>query len=369
MKFQIDANILNDALSVVSHALSARSTMPALEGILIDADDSGLTFTCTDGVITITMTAEARVDERGSAVMPGRLFMDVARRFPAGDVSVNIGVNHIATIRCGGSRTTLSVRAADQFPRLVDIPEKQAITLPQPMIRDMINRTSFAVSADESRKILTGCLFEIKDGEARMVALDGYRLALASVRVDDSNANISAVIPGRMLNELGKILPGGDEDMARIIFSDNQIMVTFGNVNVYTTLLEGEFIDYRRTIPASAATVVRVLNRSQMSLCVDRASLMAREGKNNLIRLHITPGLLTITSNAEMGDIYEEVEIETEGPELDIAFNVRYVSDILKVIDDDEFTMSFNTAVSPCVFRPADDEGRLYLVLPVRMHS
>ena len=369
MKFTVDANLLNEALGVVTHALSARSTMPALEGILIDAANDRLTLTCTDGMMTITMTVQADVAEDGGVVMPGRLFMDVSRRFPGGQVSVTIGVNHVATIRCGGSRTTLSVKAADQFPRLGEVEEKKSVTLPQPIIRDMILRTAFAVSTDEARKILTGCLFELRDGEARMVALDGFRLAVASARVDDIDSQISAVIPGRLLSELGKILSGGDEDTAKITFSDSQILISFGDVRLYATLLEGEYIDYRRIIPASAGTVVRVLDREQMSLCVDRASLMAREGKSNLIKLHIAPDMLTITSNAEMGDIYEEVQTDTQGSELDIAFNVKYVSDVLKVIDDDEFIMKFNTAVSPCVISPVDEKGYIYMVLPVRVNA
>ena len=369
MKFKVDTSELNEALSVVSHALSARSTLPILEGILIESGEKGLNMTCTDGAMTITTTIPAEIGEEGSAVMPGRLFMEVARKQTAGELSVSIGVNSIATIRCGGSRTTLSVKASNQFPRLPQIEADQRVTLPQALLRDMITKTSFAVSTEEARKILTGCLLEIENGEARLVALDGYRMAVVMAPIEDSALSLRAVIPGKLLQEAAKIISGNDKDEVQLTFSKTQLLIEFSGIRVFSTLLEGEFISYRNIIPAETKYVARVIDRGQMSLCVERASLMAREGKTNLIKLHISPDMMIITSNAEMGDVYEEVPIEAQGGELDIAFNVRYISDVLRAIDDETFVMKFNSPVSPCIITSESGAGYTYMVLPVRVNA
>ena len=369
MKFSISTAELNEALSVATHALSSRSTMPVLEGIFIRADESGLNIVCSDGNMSIDVRVTARVTEEGGVILPGRLFMEVMRKLPNDEATVSVGVNHVSVIRCGGSRTTLAGRDAGQFPALPRIDGKKSVTLPQPLLKKMIQKTSFSISTDETRKILTGALFELQNGEIRMVALDSFRLALMTAPLEGQES-FSVVIPGRLLQEMVKILSDDDKAFLTMTFDASQMMVRMDDVCIYSTLLEGEFIQYRRIIPADTATKVTVLSREEMELCVDRASLLAREGKSNLIKLHIAEDMLTITSNAEMGDVYEEVGIEKEGADLDIAFNVRYIQDVIRVIDDDSFTMNFNSPVSPCIIKSTDDsDGYLYMVLPVRVNA
>jgi len=369
MKLSVNTGDLVNALSTATHALSARSTLPILEGILIETTANGLAITCSDGSMTISVTVPAEIAEEGRIVMPGRLFLDVTRKLPAGEMLFSASVNMIATLKCGGSRTTIAGKPADLFPQLPHIDETSRVELPQSLLRDMIQQTSFAVSTDETRKILTGCLLEIGGGEARMVALDGFRFAVRIAPIEGQDLSLSAVIPSRLLQELSKIVSGGDEDTVTLIFGGSQLMVEMENTRIFATLLEGEYIKYRQIIPASARTVVRVLDREQMVLCVERASLMARESKTNIVKLSITSDLMVITSNSEMGDVYEEIQVETEGEGLEIAFNVKYMTDVLRAIGEDEFLMKFNSPVSPCVIAPTEGGAYTYMVLPLRLNA
>ena len=186
------------------------------------------------------------------------------------------------------------------------------------------------------------------------------------VRVEQKQ---NSVIPSKLLQELSKIVNGGEEDTVVMTFAASQLMAQMNNTTVYATLLEGEYIKYRQIIPQTWKTAVRILDRDQLMLCVERASLMAKESKTNLVTLTVSDSLMTITSNSEMGDVYEEIQVETEGGDLKIAFNVKYISDVIRAIEDDEFIMRFNSAVSPCVIVPAEGNAYTYMVLPVRLNA
>ena len=369
MKFSVATEQLVSALSTVTHALPSRSTMPILEGILIETVPNSIVLTCSDAAMTISTRIAADIEEEGAIVMPGRLFGDVVRKLSGNELLFSCSANMIATIRCGGSRTTMAGKNAGLFPQLPNIDETQRVALPQPLFRDMIQQTSFAVSTDENRKILTGCLLEINGGEIRMVAIDGFRLAVRISAIDNQALPLNAVIPSKLLQELSKIAGGGEDDEITLIFGGSQLMAEMGDTKVYASLLEGEYIKYRQIIPASSKTTVRVLDREQMAMCVERASLMARESKTNQIKLTIGADTMVITSNSEMGDVYEEVQVETEGEGLEIAFNVKYVSDVLKALDEPTFLMKFNSGVSPCVVSPVEGGAFTYMILPLRLNA
>lgn len=364
MKLSVNTTDLVNALTIATHALATRSTLTILEGVLIETKENGISLTCSDGSMTISVSVPATVLEEGRVVMPGRLFGDVVRKLPDGELQMTVSINMIATLKCCGSRTTMAGKQADLFPQLPQIDETHRVQLPQELLRDMIQQTLFAVSADESRKILTGCLLEIGDGEARMVGCDGFRLAVRVSAIEPNIPQLRAIIPGKLLQELSKIISGEDE--ATLIFGSNQLLVEMKDVKIYASLLEGEYIQYRRIIPAAAQTTVHVLDKELMMLSVERASLMARENKVNMIKMSIGPTQMVITANSEMGDVREEVPVETDGEPLDIAFNVKYVTDVLKAIDGNEFIMRFNSAVSPCVLAPVEGSAYTYMILPLR---
>ena len=367
MRFQCEVPELMSALNTVSRALAVRSTMPVLEGILLESCADGLRLMCTDMALSIETVIPATVEEEGRAVMPGRLFLEVIRKLPNDTVSIQINERHAATIRCQTSRTTLSGMNPMEFPELPEIEGGAQVSIPQNVLRDMITKTSFAIGTDESRPILTGALMEIEAEEVRLIALDGFRLAVRREKMSGSQNPVQAVIGGKMIGDLSKVLEDSDEP-AGLTITRSHLCATMGATRVITRLLEGEFIRYRQILPSDFQTRVTV-RRSQLAEAIDRASLIAREGKNNLVRFKIEGDSMTLSSNAELGDVQEQIDVVTEGKDIEIAFNVRYVSDVLKVLSDDNVCMRFNSNVSPCVLCPQEGDAYLYLVLPVRVFA
>lgn len=366
MRFACPVSNLQSALSVAIKALAPRPSAPILDGVLLETCPEGLRLICTDLSFGIETTLEATVSEEGRVVLPGKLLAEIIRKLPPGEVSVEIREGTRATIRCMGSRTTLAGMAPDEYPPLPEVERNVGFSLEQGVLRDMIQKTAFAIATDESRPILTGSLLEARDNTLTMVSLDSFRLALHRCAISGNEAPFSAVIPGKVLSELSKILEGSD-DPVTLSLNASHVLADIGSTRLIARLLEGEFIQYQKIMPTEWTTRMEVSSRS-LGEAIDRASLIAREGKNYLVRFHIEKDKLQISSNAELGDVNEEVDVITEGKDLDIAFNVRYMSDMLKVLEEETIHMNFQSNVSPCVIKPADGDQYEYLVLPVRFY-
>lgn len=364
MRFSCDTNELSAALNIVSRALAARSPKPILEGILLEACEDGLRLTCTDLALGIETTIPATFVDEGRAVLPGKLLCEVVRKLPGGSCEISVSDRLQATIRCASFRTTITGLDPIEYPELPEV-AGASFEVAQNVLRDMIGRTLFAIAIDESRPILTGCLFEIGREEMRVVALDGFRLALRKERISGPDADVAAVVGGKVLGDIAKILADTEENVS-LTFSRSHMQLDTGRTHIVARLLEGEFIRYRQILPTEWQSRVCV-SRSELSSAIDRASLIAREGKSNLVCFKIDGDTLTVTSNSETGDMEEKIDVTTDGKDITIAFNVRYITDVLKALSDDEVFMRFNSNVSPCVICPTDGDGYLYLVLPVRV--
>lgn len=373
MHFRVQTDEMNYGLGMATRAVAVRPVKPAYDGVLIETEEDSLLLTCTDGEMTIKARVSAIVEEEGCALLPAKLFAEMMRKQPAGEVDVRVDERMRALIRSRGSHTSIACMQAEDFPEVRDVAGENRVVLPCGRFRDAIGKVLFAVSTDESRKILTGILMEVYPDETLLVGLDGFRLALQKITAENAvsasgRKSLNAVAPGRILGEVGKMLPDTDDD-AQIVFNASHIMYSFGSVRVYATLLTGEFIDYQKILPAAWSTEVKVV-RSLFSDAIERCSLMAREGKNNLIYLQLcSDGRMEMTANAERGDVHEELDIGMTGNELQIAFNSRYMTDIIHNIDDEEIRMCFNSNVSPCMIKPVTGENYTFLVLPVRVFN
>ena len=367
MRFTVSVPELVAALNTVTRAIAVRSTIQIMEGVLLATCPDGIRLTCSDLALGIETEIGAIIKEEGSVVLPGKLLAEITRKLPEGQMEITINEQNVASITCAGSRTTLSGLPADEFPALPEVGESQTVVMPQAALREMIQRTTFAIATDETRPILTGCLVEAEGMEMSIIALDGFRLALRKQSFGQELPTLSAVVPGKALNEIARVLSDTDA-MASLIWGASHLMADIGGTRIVARLLEGEFIRYRQILPSDWQTRIAV-SKNDMEAALDRASLMAREGKNNLVKLHIEEGTLLITSNAELGDVREEIPIEFEGRELDIAFNVRYITDTLRAIEDENIVLKFNTNVSPCVLCPTFGDAFIYLALPVRVFS
>lgn len=368
MKFTVSSKELVSAVQTAIRVMAVRSPMELLEGVLIDADVTGLTVTASDGNMTSVTKVDAQVETDGRAVIPGRLLSEVLRRLPDGEVSASLSSSFVLTLRSAGSRTNIAGRSAEEYP----MPETEGfdydVKLPQPLMKEMINQVSFAVPLEDQRTVLTGGFLNMHDGVIDMVGLDGFRMAMRTERSSDVETKAKAIIPVKAMDEIARLMSDDDDKMVILSFGKNRIKVENGATTLYASLIEGEYIDYRRVIPKSF-NVFATVDRGSFCSCVERAALMARESRNNLVRFDVSDGMLVMTSSSEAGDVREELEAVTEGGELTISFNVRYLTEIIKVISGNEIVIKMGTSVSPCVITPTEGDEFTYLVLPVRTNA
>ncbi len=370
MKLQCSAQDLITGIVNATRALSARPATQVLECVKLTTEEEFITLTCTDGSLTICARVKAQIEEPGEVLLPGRLFAEIARKLPEGTVSVAMNDKRITTIKCASSRSTLTGLPVTDFPKTLDLINTHALHVPQKRLKDMINRVVFAIAVQESRQTLTGCLMEVTRSELRLVGLDGFRLALQRMHGDfilpGGTTTVKAIIPGHVMGEMSRIMDDGNDSMITFHMDGTHLMAIIGETTLVTSLLAGEYINYRQILPEKWLTRITV-KRAELSDAIERASLMAREGKNNLVRMSAAGDVMRITSMSDLGDVLEELSVHLEGEQIEIAFNARYISDVIKNIDDECCMLSMNTNVSPCVVSPVDGDDYLYLVLPVRV--
>ncbi len=368
MKFSCSQQNLTKALNIVSKAVTARTTIPILKGILLRVDENGeLTMAASDLDLSIEKKFEVENFEPGEVVVQAKLFSDIIRKLPNSQVSVELKNENIL-IKCASSEFNILGLSSDEFPNInIDIDPKERIAFDKEILKDMIRKTSFAASIDESRGVITGVLVEIKERKLSMVALDGFRMAVARENIINKKEQ-NIIIPAKIINEISKIITENEIELQDVdlYINDKRAVFLIGDTKVILRLLEGEFVDYNNILPKDSKCRV-VVNREDLLESIERASLLAKVGKNNLIKLDIKDGNMEVTSKSEEGNVKEEVIISKEGDDLMIGFNSKYMIDALKAIDDESITMNFNTSISPCLLKPITGEEYEYLVLPVRI--
>lgn len=369
MKFSCDQLTLNKALNIVSKAVTSRTTIPILKGILLEAgEDNTLTLSASDLDISIERKVSVVVDEPGSLVVSAKLFSDIIRKLPNGNIEIEEQDNHNLTIRCLSSEFVIVGQSSEEFPNIGPIDASNKIVIDSNLLREMIKKTSFAASIEESKGILVGVLIEMEKDSLNMAALDGFRMAVNRKAITNQSKN-KIIIPAKILNDINKIISEMDDNNdLYMVLDEKKAVFLLSDTKIVLRLLEGDFIKYNDIIPKEYQARIRV-NRGELLNSIERASLLAKEGKNNLIKLSIFRDKIIITSRSEEGNVKEEVFIEKEGNELEIGFNSKYIIDALKVLDDEEIYMEFNTSVSPCLIKPLEGNEYVYLVLPVRIST
>ena len=364
MNFICSKQKLQEGISIVTKAITGKTTMPILEGIYIEANDEGLTLIGSDMDVSIETKVEAKVTTAGKIVLDARLFGEIIRKLPNSDVKIEITDNDLIQVTCEKSVFNLVYMNPSDYPMLPTINEDLKVEVPQNLLKNMIKGTSFAIAQDEVRPILQGILFEVKDKQLNLVALDGYRLAIRNELLDIDN-DIEVVIPGKTLNEVSKILED-NSDLVEITFTSNHILFNLEKTKIISRLLEGKFINYNSLLPQEHKLSINV-NRQELQNSIERASLMAKDGNTNLIKLDIQQDNLIISSNSQLGKVREEISIKLQGDEIQIAFNSRYLLDVLKSMEEEEIVIELTSSVSPCVIKGKNSNNAKYLVLPVRL--
>lgn len=363
MKLKISKRDLAKHISIVQRAISNRTTMQILEGILIQTVNGKLKLTATDTEISIETYVDAIIYEEGEIVVNSKIFGDIIRKLPNSNIMIEISGSNI-NIKCEQSEFNINGQNTNEYPSLPEVSKKNILSINADIFKNAIRLTSFAVSLDDTRMALTGVLMDIKENSTSFVALDGYRMALKKIDMDNG-FSFPAIIPGRSCSELTKIMEE-DIDNIEIIISDNYISLDLGDTKFYTKLLSGDFFQYEGLIREEHLSVVKV-NKNSMQDSLERASLLAKEEKANLVKLNINQDSVEITSNSEIGNVSEVVYSKLEGDSLKIAFNSKYLIDGIKIIESEEISMNFTDSINPCIIKSEDDNSYIYLVLPVRL--
>lgn len=367
MKLTCPRENLLQSINTVLKAVSGRTTLPILECILLNADENGFDLTSNDLELGIkSVVKDSNIDEYGSIAIEAKIFSEIIRKLDGEEVFITSDENNKVSIKCASSKFNLIGQSSDDFPLPPSVEKNDTYTMSQNLLKEMIKQTIFSISLDDSRPVLTGEFLEIKNGFVSLVSVDGYRISFKKSVISDETKGVCAIIPGKTLNEISKILSSEDEDEVSIFITDKHILFDLGESTVVSRLIEGEYIKYEQSFSDDYKTKI-ILSRLEFIASLERASLMSRDMKKIPVKIEISQNKMIITSNTEMGTAYEEIIIESEGDELVIAFNPKYLIDALKVINDEKVSVQFTTSLSPCIIKPIDKNDYKYLILPLRM--
>lgn len=366
MKFVCSQSALSKAIGIVSKAVSIRTTIPILKGILLTVKEDRLTLSASDLDMSIETSIDVQNAENGAAVVSARLFGEIVRKLPNALIKVE-HENEKLKINCLGSDFSIVSLPAEEFPIIKGIESKNFIDVNKNKFIEAVKKTVFTASIDEKKGILTGVLLNFNKDGLELVALDGFRMGVSKADIE-TNIDKNIIVPARILNEINKILIEDEgSDTLSLLIDEKKIEVLTEETRVVARLLEGDFIKYKEIIPNLYRTRV-IVNREDMLSGIERASLL-REGKSNLVKIIIEEASIDITSKSEEGSVNEHIGADVNGENLVIGFNSKYLIDVLKAVSDEELVFEMGTSVSACIIKPVEADSFLYLVLPVRISA
>ncbi|WP_341280288.1 DNA polymerase III subunit beta [Paenibacillus sp. FSL H8-0537] len=377
MKLTISKNELNDAIQQVAKAISSRPAIPILGGIKIDVTHQGVTLTASDTEISIQSFIPverdnlfiAHVDKPGSVVLPAKFFVEIIKKLPSDNVEIQVGAQFQTMIRSGSSDIQMVGLDPEEFPILPSIEENGLFQMPGDLLKTMIRQTVLAASTNEQTAVLTGVLWTLNNQQLKFIATDRHRLASrnAHTETDPEYRFSNVIIAAKTLVELSKLVPEHNA-LVDIVVADNQVMFKLGNVLFYTRMLDGMYPDTSKIIPQTYKTELVVDTKNLMD-AIDRAYLMSREEKTNIVRLiTLDDNSIEISSSStELGRVTEQIDAKKfEGEPLRISFNSKFMLDVLKVIDSEQIFIGFTGAMSPIIIKPTDHSYNMYVILPYR---
>lgn len=366
MRIACTKSELQKCVNIAAKAVALKSPSYLLEGIRIKAENDNITIYGSDGVLSIKCTLKADVLEAGDIVIPARILCELLTKFDDCEITMQTDESSVI-MECGHSCTTLRYMESDQYPDFPLFDTQDCITLFSKQLVSMINQTVFSTSSSEEKPILTGILMEIEKDALKMVALDGYRLAIRKEYNQSEISGTEIVVPAKSMREVARIIPD-DETTVKLFIKERIVGFVCGDVQLVTRVLQGDYVRYKSILPTDYLSRV-IVNRANLLGSIEIASILSRQSKANLINLSISGNMMTVTSDSEVGKVREEIDVNLTGKALDISFNARYLLDVLKEIFDEEIVLDFNTSISPCVIHPLSGDSYLYLVLPVKTNK
>lgn len=367
MKFSCEKLVLQSAIATASRAVASKSSIPALEGLLLVCERGTLTLTGYNMQLGIRTRFACDTEEQGKLVLNARLFGDIVRRMPDDTVTLVSDDKLAVKVHCGDADFDITGLPAEDFPELPQVEEKNSFSLPEKTIRAMIQQTCFAVSTNEARPVHMGSLFEIGGGELTLVSVDGFRLALRREKLERfGGEDFSFVAPGTALSEVEKVCEEIDEAV-NITLGDRHILFEIGETELICRRLEGEFLDYKNAIPRKNPIHVTVDAKAMME-SLDRVSVVINEKLKSPVRCVFGENKVTFTAKTASGEAKDVCKVDGDGRNLEIGFNNRYLTEALRYAPADTLRLELNSGISPAILVPVDDdESFLYMVLPVRL--
>lgn len=368
MKIHCSKSNLLNGVNTSLKAVSTRTTLPILQCILLQATGDSFKLVSNDLELGIESYVQADIIESGSIALDAKIFSEIVKKLPDAEVTITVDESNLTTIVCEKSVFKIPGQPGTEFIQLPQITKDKFVSISQSLLKEMIAQTIFSIAVKEIKPILTGELLEIKNNVLSIVSMDGYRISIRQATLEEGAMDTTVVIPGKTLNEIGKILSSDEAEMLSIYFTDKHVLFELEDSIVVSRLLEGAYPKYASLFSTDYDTLITV-NKKELMMSIERAALIARESKKSPIKMAITSNVLAITSNTELGNVHEEILTNQIGEDLEIAFNPKYLIDALKVIDDEEICLQFTNALNPCIIRQVEGDDFKYLNMPIRINA
>lgn len=356
------ANLLN-GVQIVSKAVPSKTTMSILECILVDATNGEIKLTANDMELGIETIIEGQIVEKGIIALDAKIFLEIVRKLPDSDITIETDASFKTVITCEKAKFTIIGKSGEDFSYLPVVEKDDSIVISQFTLKELVRQTIFSISDNDNNKLMTGELFDINGDEFKIVSLDGHRISIRKIQMKNSYSPKKVVVPGKTLNEVSKILPGDADSDVTISFTSKHIVFEFDKTVVLSRLIEGEYFKIDQMLSSDYETKVRVNKREFLS-CIDRATLLVKEGDKKPIIVNITDNGMELKINSALGSMNEEIDIQKQGKDLMIGFNPKFLIDALRVIDDEEVDLYMVNPKAPCFIKNAE-ESYIYLILPV----
>lgn len=367
MKIICTKSDLVHAVSIVSKAVSNNTTLPILKCILIEASTGNIKLTANDMELGIETTIEGTILQKGIIALDAKIFSEIVRKLPDNEVIIETNSNLQTLITCEKAKFNISGKSGEDFSYLPYIEKKDCITLSEFTLKEVIRQTIFSISDMDSNKLMSGELFEVDQNILKVVSLDGHRISIRKIELKESYEPRKVVVPGKTLQEISKILSGETESEVTIYFTNNHIVFEFSNTVVVSRLIEGEYFRIDQMLSNDYETKVRI-NKKELLSCIDRATLLVKEGDKKPIIINITDESMQLKIQSQIGSMNEEIMITKDGKDLLIGFNPKFLIDALRVIDDEEVSLYFMNAKAPCFIKD-EEQSYIYLILPVNFNA
>lgn len=360
------SNLLN-GLQIVSKAVPSKTTMSILECILIDAAKGVIKLTANDMELGIETTIDGEIIDKGIIALDAKIFLDIVRKLPDNDITIETDAAYKTTITCEKAKFNIIGKSGEDFSYLPYIDRNISIELSQFTLKEVIRQTIFSIADSDNNKLMTGELFEIKENNLKVVSLDGHRISIRNIELKQNYEEHKIVVPGKTLQEVSKILPGDANEYVNIYFTDNHIVFEFGNTVVVSRLIEGDYFKIDQMLSHDYETKIQI-NKRELLSCIDRATLLVKEGDKKPIIMTVTDDNMELKINSFIGSMNENIDITKEGKDIMIGFNPKFFIDALRVIDEEEVTLYMVNPKAPCFIRDEEDSF-IYLILPVNFNA